>query len=182
MNESVRRPFPRSRSQISKEAFFESRENYSGKDHDLRSSAPSRDKSCGKGSQDCAADYCVPPPAPEMPTTICVPPSSSISCFAPSRMLEAWAILGSCCPGALFATNTPGIDVVRMAMFPVLATMVPGGGAPFAAVAAPASPPALCGALLAAPPAEPFGFGLVEGADGGLPAIAVESLADAAPW
>jgi hypothetical protein len=33
--------------------------------------------------------YCVPPPAAETPTTICVPPSNWISCFAPSRMLEA---------------------------------------------------------------------------------------------
>jgi hypothetical protein len=98
--------------------------------------------------------YCVPPPpAAETPTTICVPPSSWISCFAPSRMLEACAILGSCCPGALFASSTPGTDVVAMAMLPVLATTVPAAGPPLAAGAAPVSPPVACGAALALPPA-----------------------------
>jgi hypothetical protein len=66
-----------------------------------------------------------------------VPPSNWISFLAPSRMLEASAILGSCCPGALFATKTPGIDVVLIAICPVLATTVPGAGAPLAALPAP---------------------------------------------
>jgi hypothetical protein len=66
-----------------------------------------------------------------------VPPSNWISFLAPSRMLEASAILGSCCPGALFATKTPGIDVVLIAICPVLATTVPGAGAPLAAPPAP---------------------------------------------
>jgi hypothetical protein len=35
-----------------------------------------------------SADYCAPPPPVEMPSTIFVPPSNWISCFAPSRMLE----------------------------------------------------------------------------------------------
>jgi hypothetical protein len=35
------------------------------------------------------ANYCVPPPVAETPSTICVPLSNWISCFAPSRMLEA---------------------------------------------------------------------------------------------
>jgi hypothetical protein len=35
---------------------------------------------------------------------------------------------GSCCPGSLLASKTPGIEVVRIAMFPVRATMVPAAG------------------------------------------------------
>src|ERR1700748_2172010 len=78
-------------------------------------------------------DYCAPAPEGAIPTTSRVPPSSWISCLAPSRMLEASAILGSRWPGALFATKTPGIDVVLIAICPVLATTVPGAGLPFAA-------------------------------------------------
>ena len=89
------------------------------------------------------ADYCVPPPAAATPSTICVPPSNWISCLAPSRMLEACAILGSCCPGALFASSTPGTDVVAMAMLPFLATTVPAAGPPFPAGVAPGSAPCL---------------------------------------
>lgn len=47
---------------------------------------------------------------------------------APSRMPDDFAILGSW-PLSLFAIKTPGIDVVRIAMFPDRATMVPGAGA-----------------------------------------------------
>ena len=39
---------------------------------------------------------------------------------------------GSCWPGALFASKTPGTEVVLMAMLPVLATTVPGAGLPAA--------------------------------------------------
>ena len=88
-------------------------------------------------------DYCAPAPEGETPTTISVPPSNWISFLAPSRMLEASAILGSCCPGALFATKTPGIEVVLIAICPVLATTVPGAGLPLA------GPPAAGAALLA---------------------------------
>src|ERR1700722_2711778 len=87
-------------------------------------------------------DYCAPAPEGETPTTISVPPSNWISCLAPSRMLEASAILGSRCPGALFATKTPGFDVVLIAICPVLATTVPGAGLPFAAEAGAGAPPA----------------------------------------
>ena len=45
-------------------------------------------------------------------------------------MPEDCAIRGSCCPGSLLASNTPGIEVVRIAIFPVRATMVPGAGIP----------------------------------------------------
>ena len=94
------------------------------------------------------------------PTTISVPPSKSISFLAPSKMLEVSAILGSCCPGSLFATNTPGIEVVLMAIWPFLATTVPGAGPPFAAEVSPGEPPGACVALLA-PLAAPPVLGLV---------------------
>src|SRR6266702_1678412 len=132
------------------------------------------------------ADYCVPPPAAETPSTICVPPSNWISCLAPSRMLEVCAILGSCCPGALFASSTPGTDVVRMAILPVLATTVPAAGPPFPAGAAPGSPPVPCGAPLALlPPLAPLMLGLEEPPAGGSlmapPLMAAEPLVDAPP-
>src|SRR5437899_2185330 len=126
------------------------------------------------------ADYCVPPPAAETPSTICVPPSNWISCLAPSRMLEVCAILGSCCPGALFASSTPGTDVVRMAILPVLATTVPAAGAPFPATA-PGSPPVPCGAPLALlPPLVPLVLELGDPPAGG-PLMASDPLVDAAP-
>lgn len=58
---------------------------------------------------------------------------------------------GSCWPGALFASNTPGTEVVLMAMLPVLATTVPGAGLPAAGLSpapaeAAALEPGLCGA------------------------------------
>ena len=93
-------------------------------------------------------DYCAPAPEGATPTTSSVPPSNWISCLAPSRMLEASAILGSRCPGALFATKTPGIDVVLIAICPDLATTVPGAGLPFAAEADPETPPAAWAAPL----------------------------------
>src|ERR1700722_292032 len=93
-------------------------------------------------------DYCAPAPEGATPTTISVPPSNWISCLAPRRMLEASAILGSRCPGALLATKTPGIDVVLIAICPVLPTTVPGAGLPFAAEAGPGAPPAACAAPL----------------------------------
>jgi hypothetical protein len=94
-------------------------------------------------------------------------------------MLEASAILGSRCPGALFATKTPGIDVVLIAICPVLATTVPGAGLPFATEADPEAPPAACAAPL------PLLLGLEEPAAwdpfmGPLP-VAEDPLADAAP-
>lgn len=84
----------------------------------------------------------------ETPTTICVPPSNSISLLAPSRMLEACAILGSCCPGTLLAKSTPGIEVVEIAMLPFLATTVPAAGPPSPACAVAGSAAAVRGALL----------------------------------
>src|ERR1700731_5002141 len=93
--------------------------------------------------------YSYRPPAEATPSTICVPPSNWISCLAPSRMVETCAILGSCCPGALFASSTPGTDVVRMAMLPVLATTVPAAGPAVPAGVAPESLPLPCGAALA---------------------------------
>ena len=60
---------------------------------------------------------------------------------------------GSCWPGALFANNTPGTDVVLIAMLPVLATTVPGAGLPAAGLSPPeaaaALEPGLCGVALA---------------------------------
>lgn len=55
---------------------------------------------------------------------------------------------GSCCPGSLLASNTPGIDVVRMAMLPVRATTVPAAGTPAFAplgLAAGDAPLLICG-------------------------------------
>ena len=75
-------------------------------------------------------------------------------------MLEAWAILGSCCPGALFASSTPGIAVVRMAMLPFVATTVPAAGRPVPAAGLPLAP---CGsALLLVAAAAPVALGLAE--------------------
>jgi hypothetical protein len=122
----------------------------------------------GKGG-----DYCFPASVGATPTTISVPPSNSISLLAPSRMLEASAILGSCSPGALFATSTPGMDVVRMAIWPVWATIVPGGGPPFAIGAAPGEPPGPCPPLLA------LALGLEDPA--AWDPFVAEALADAAP-
>src|ERR1700740_3011162 len=64
------------------------------------------------------------------PITILVPPSRWISRLAPSRMPEDCAILGSCWPGSLLASKTPGMDVVLIAMLPVRATTVPAPGMP----------------------------------------------------
>jgi hypothetical protein len=84
-------------------------------------------------------------------------------------MPEALPILGSRCPGALFASTTPGIDVVRMAMLPILATMVPGAGQLFCTRPVPGSPLAV---LL------PLALGLEEPLVGG--ALTAELLVDAA--
>src|SRR6185369_8011726 len=59
-----------------------------------------------------------------------VPPSSLMSRRAPSSMPDAFE---NGCPLMLFASNTPGIDVMRIATFPLFATMLPGAGVPFAA-------------------------------------------------
>ena len=67
-----------------------------------------------------------------------------MSFLAPSRMLEAFAIRGSCSPGALFASSTPGIAVVWIAMLPFLATIVPATGP----LVVGGVVPALCGAAL----------------------------------
>jgi hypothetical protein len=56
------------------------------------------------------------------------------SVFPHFSIVEAWTILGSCWPGALFAKSTPGIEVVLMAMLPFFATTVPGAGLDAAAV------------------------------------------------
>lgn len=99
-------------------------------------------------------------------------------------MLEAEAILGSCSPGALLANNTPGIDVVLMAMLPFLATTVPAAGAPFpAAGAVPGSLFVACGAALALllPVVGPLMLRLEAPAAAGPLAIAAESPVDAAP-
>ena len=133
-------------------------------------------------------DYCVPALVGATPTTISVPPSNSISLLAPSRMLEASAILGSCSPGALFATSTPGIDVVRIAIWPVWATSVPGGGPPFDTDAAPGEPPGPCAPPLAL--ALPFPAPLVLGLEDpaacepfvAAPPMAEDPLADATPF
>ena len=123
--------------------------------------------------------YC-PPPAAETPTTICVPPSSWMSLLAPSRMLEAWAILGSCCPGALFASSTPGIAVVRIAMLPFVATTVPAAGRPVPVAGLPLAPCASALPLLAA--FAPVAPGLAELLVGGaLMAAAPLALAGSAP-
>jgi hypothetical protein len=132
-------------------------------------------------------DYRVPASVGATPTTISVPPSNSISLLAPSRMLEASAILGSCSPGALFATSTPGMDVVRIAIWPVWATIVPGGGPPPATDAAPGEPPGPCASPL--PLAPPFAAPLVLGLEDpaacdpfvAAPPMAEGPLADAAP-
>jgi len=70
-------------------------------------SVPGNNKECHCHNNQCW--LLRPPLAAETPITICVPPSNWISLFAPSRMLETAAMLGSCCPGALFASSTPGI-------------------------------------------------------------------------
>ena len=52
----------------------------------------------------------------------------------------------------LFANNTPGIAVMRIATFPLLATIVPGAGAPLFSPAVPAFAEfGACGALGAVP-------------------------------
>lgn len=98
-------------------------------------------------------------------------------------MLEAWAILGSCCPGALLANSTPGIEVVLMAMLPFLATTVPAAGAAFpVAGAAVESLFEGCDVALALllPVVGPLILRLEEPLAGG-PLMAAESPGDAAP-
>ena len=59
-----------------------------------------------------------------------MPPSSLMSRRAPSSMPDAFE---NGCPLMLFASSIPGIDVMRIATFPLFATMLPGAGAfPFA--------------------------------------------------
>ena len=60
-------------------------------------------------------------------------PSSRTSGLAPTVILDAWALRGSCCPGSLFASKTPGIDVFAMAILPLLAMNIPSAGIPFGA-------------------------------------------------
>jgi hypothetical protein len=56
----------------------------------------------------------------------------------------------------LFASNTPGIEVMRIATFPLLATMLPGAGVPFAGAVPDCIDP-LVDPLLA----DPLGWGAV---------------------
>src|ERR1700719_3650766 len=94
----------------------------------------------------CVLLLAAPPPATETASTTGVPPSNWTSFFAPSRMLEPWAILGSSAPGSLFASSTSGTDVVRMVILPFLATTVPAAWLPLA------DAPGVVGILSAAAP------------------------------
>ena len=70
-----------------------------------------------------------PPGAVATASPTFVPPSSLMSRRAPSSMPDAFE---KGCPLMLFASSTPGIDVMRIATFPLFATMLPGAGVPLA--------------------------------------------------